>query len=136
MPPRREGPVVRTAGRFAIAVVVFALASCTSDADEPADAAWLPVWEAERALVDDIAADVASGDERCNELLGDLRASRETLLPTPNEVLDESVESWLALAESLAFDCPSDADEVVERVHDLEVLRAEIDAGVVADQNP
>lgn len=71
----------------------------------------------------------------CDPLVGQLRSSREELLPTPTESLDAVVHAWLTAAESVAFDCPSDDPDMLrDRLHEVAVLAAEIDAGLAADR--
>lgn len=119
----------------ALVASLLGSAACGSDGDDrPTDEAWAPVWATERDRVPDAAALVAGGEDLCGELTGELRSARERLLPTPTEALDDTVRKWTTDAVSLTFDCPvGDEEELDERLDDLAVLSAEIDAGLAVD---
>ncbi len=115
-----------------ILAMALAIAACGSDDDRPTAAEWRPVWDAARALVPSEAEIAEAGEEVCGSFLGEVRASREDLLPTPREVLDGSVRDWIAEAESIGLDCPDPGDDLSERLGDLAVLAAEVDGGLDA----
>ena len=118
----------------AVTASLVIMTACGSGDGRPSDETWRPVWEAQRDSVPDAGVFVDRGEDVCGELVGDLRSGREDLLPTPTEGLDDPVHAWLNHAESIAFDCPSDdPDRLRERLHDLDVLAAEVDAGLAAD---
>lgn len=78
---------------------------------------------------------VDQGRVLCDELVGQLRSGREDLLRTPSEGLDAAVRAWISHAQSLAFNCPTDESTILrDRLHDLDMLVAEIDAGLAVDQ--
>ena len=117
----------------AVALTVF-VAGCDSGDGRPSDEAWGVVWEVQRASVPAAGGFIDRGEDLCGELVGDLRSARKDLLPTPIEALDGPVDAWLSHAESIAFDCPTDdPDRLRGRLHELDVLAAEVDAGLVAD---
>lgn len=125
---------MRSRRLFLAATLVVAVACGTEDG-RPSDTAWEPVWEKWRDSVPAAEAFVDQGQVLCNELVGQLRVGRQDLLPTPSEGLDAAVHSWITHAQSLAFDCPTDDAEILRNeLHDLNVLVAEIDAGLIADQ--
>lgn len=110
------------------------LVACSSEPDRPSDAAWTPTWEQTRDLVPTAETLVDEGEARCESVLGEVRAAREDLVPTPSEVLDDTVDDWISRVESVMFDCPvDDADDLRDRLHDIDVVTAEIDAGLLAD---
>ena len=123
--------------RFLLAAVTVSLVivtACGSGDGRPSDEAWGAVWRAQRDSVPEAGVFVDRGEDLCGELVGDLRSGREDLLPTPTEGLDDPVHAWLSHAESIAFDCPvDDPDRLRERLHDLDILAAEVDAGLAAD---
>lgn len=116
----------------AVAIVALATGSCGGD-DRPSDADWAVEWAREQALVPTADELIAGGRTLCDELVGEYRESMSRLTPTPSDTLDDAVEEWVEQAESLVFECPSDAGEVEARRADLEVLVTEIDAGLDAD---
>jgi hypothetical protein len=121
--------------RLVVAAALLAVASCGTQDDRPNDTAWEPVWERWRDSFPAAEAFVDQGQVLCDELVGQLRSGRQELLPTPSEGLDAAVHAWIAHAQSLAFDCPTDASNMLrDRLHDLNVLAAEIDAGLIADE--
>lgn len=123
--------------RLLIAATVIVAAACGTDEGRPDETAWAPVWETQRDSVPAPEVFLDQGQVLCSELVGRLRSGREELLPTPIEELDAAVSSWVSHAESIAFDCPtSDPDMLRDRLRGLDVLVAEIDAGLVAIQNP
>lgn len=113
-------------------LVAAAVAGCGDD-DRPSDAEWSVEWENEQALVPSADELLDDGRALCDELVGDYREAMSRLTPTPTESLDDAVEAWVEDAESLVFECPDDAGEVERRLDDLDVLAAEIDAGLEAD---
>lgn len=108
------------------------VAACGGD-ERPTDAAWRSTWVARRALVPSADAIVAGGEDLCGDLVGRYRVELPALFPTPDEALDGVVREWSSQAESLVFDCPDDRAEIDERLLDLDVVAAEIDAGLAAD---
>lgn len=122
--------------RLLVVATLVAAAACGTDDLRPGDTAWAPVWGRWRDSVPAAEAFVDQGQVLCNELVGQLRSGRQELLPTPTEGLDAAVHAWITSAESIAFDCPTDDSTMLrDRLHDLDVLVAEIDAGLAADQN-
>lgn len=123
-------------GRWWLLVVVVTIVAAVgcSDDDRPSDSAWTEVWVAQRDSVPGADAFIEGGEEMCSDLLGDLRVGREELLPTPADSLDDAVHAWIDHAESIAFECPDDPEELDEGLHDLDVIAAEVDAGLAADE--
>jgi hypothetical protein len=111
----------------------LALSAC-SDEDRPTDGEWEQLWLGERDEFPSAETFLAGGQEFCDRLLGELRVDLPALLPTPAEGLDDAVDSWVKHAESIAFDCPSDRDELDDRLETLTILAAEVDAGLAADE--
>jgi len=120
----------RTLSVFAILTLALGLVACGGGDDRPAVEDWEPVWLATQALVPDAAELADVGEEACEPVLGDLRASREDLLPAPTGALDEHARAWLAAAEGLMLDCPSDADERQAAYEELDRLADRIDTGI------
>ncbi len=120
-----------------VAVTIVAAAACGTDDARPDDAVWAPVWQAQRDSVPAAEVFLDQGQVLCSDLVGQLHAGREELLPTPVEELDAAVRDWVSHAESIAFDCPTnDPDRLRDRLHGLDVLAAEVEAGLAADQTP
>ena len=76
---------------------------------------------------------LAGGADLCGDLVGQFRVEFPDLTPTPTEALDAAVDAWIGHAESIVFDCPDDRSDLSERLDELDVLAAEIDAGLAAD---
>lgn len=108
------------------------LAAACGD-DRPSDEAWRADWERRQELVPDVDTIIDGGSDFCGELLGEFRVELTQLLPSPTEVLDEAVQAWIDHADTIAFECPSDRTVLVERMRQLDLLAAEIDAGLNAD---
>ena len=115
------------------AVTSILLAGCGAGGDRPSDAAWKVIWERDRLLVPDADTIIAGGVDLCGDLVGQFRVEFPELTPTPTEGLDAAVEAWVGHAESIVFDCPHDRSDLEERLGELDVLAAEIDAGLAAD---
>lgn len=115
----RRGARVR-ALRLLCAVALIAAAGCDSGSDRPAADDWEPVWVRTEALVPDLDEVVAGGRDLCGKALGELRASRQELLPAPTSALDDLVETWLGHAETMLFECPHDRSTLAELELDLE----------------
>ncbi len=111
-----------------------ALLTACSEENRPSDAEWRVVWEERRAEFPDAAAILEEGGELCDELVGRLRGDLPELVPTPDEALDAAVEDWIAHAETIAFECPDDPSELADRFETLDLLSAEVDAGLAADR--
>jgi hypothetical protein len=107
-------------------------AACGGD-DRPSDEAWRREWERRQELIPDVDAIIDGGSDFCGELLGEFRVELTQLLPSPSEVLDEAVQAWIDHADTIAFECPSDRADLAERMRQLDLLAAEIDAGLEAD---
>lgn len=117
-----------------ITIALLLPSACGSGDDRPSAAAWQSRWEAARDLVPSADALTGDGEDACGGALGDLRAAREELVDTPRPVLDDSVSDWVSEAEALLLECPSDEEEVAERLENLEVLAAEVEAGLEASE--
>lgn len=124
---------LRRGRRLAVATVLLLVASCGDNDGRPSDRAWQSTWESRRQLVPDAATFVDGGREVCDNLLGEFRVQMPELLPTPTEALDDAVHAWIDHAESLVFECPDDRMALNDRIDVLDVLAAEIDAGLQAD---
>lgn len=72
------------------------------------------------------------GEDLCGERLGRFRTAMPALLPAPSEGLDTAVDEWIAHAETIVFECSTDPGELADRFETLEVLAAEVDAGLAA----
>lgn len=115
-----------------IAAIALIAGSCGGD-DRPSDAEWAVEWARERALVPTAEALTDGGRPLCDDLVGEYRESMSRLTPTPSAAIDGAVEDWVEQAESLVFECPSDVGEIAARLADLDVLAAEVDAGLDTD---
>lgn len=123
--------VRRTRSATCATALLAIVAGCSDGDDVPSADEWQPRWDEVRDIVP--AAEVIAGErgeEVCGDVLGTLREARDDAFPTPQAVLDDSVNSWFADAEALLFDCPSDLDVATERREALDVQGAEIDAGL------
>lgn len=120
-------------------LALLALTGCGPPA-RPDVAQWQSEWMRVRALVPD--ADASESDApraACEVLLVGARSARDWLLPTPSPDLDEPVQQWIKRAESLGFTCPAAhgrADAHREAIASLQVLEAEIDAGLQSATAP
>ncbi len=114
-----------------MAVCTLAVAACGGD--RPSDADWASEWAAEQAIVPSQDELLAGGRPLCDELIGEYREAMSRLTPTPSAALDDAVEEWVEEAESLVFECPTDPDEIADRLAALDVLAVEIDAGLAAE---
>lgn len=75
-------------------------------------ATWLPSWEAaKKAMPVRTSFDGTRDHEICGRALGQLRRSRERILPAPDDDLDRLVDAWLYLAEDILFECPESSGE-------------------------
>lgn len=129
-PTKRAGDL----GLICVALVVF-LSACGGGSERPSDSAWQDTWDRQRAAIPDADTIMAGGIELCAELLGDLRISLPELRPTPTEALDGPVAAWVAHVETIAFECPQDEPELAEQLRTLDLLTAEIEAGLAADSD-
>jgi hypothetical protein len=107
------------------------LAGCGED--RPSDDEWAQRWERERDAYPSAEEFLEGGEDFCGNLLGQLRVDLDELLPTPDESLDGAVGEWRTHAESIAVECPRDPDELARELDVLDVLAAEVDAGLSAE---
>jgi hypothetical protein len=114
------------------ALAIGVLAACGGD-DRPTATSWRGVWESRQALVPTADAISDGGQDLCGERLGLFRAEMPKLLPTPAEELDSAVGEWVSHAETMVFECPTDPADLAERFEILDVLAAEVDAGLIAE---
>lgn len=120
--------------RRALVTTWLAVATVVACGDARPDAAtWRGVWESRQALVPSADDVVAGGQDFCGERLGVFRTDMPALLPTPADELDGAVEEWIAHAETIVFECPTDPADVTSRFETLDVLAAEVDAGLEAE---
>jgi hypothetical protein len=115
-----------------ICFALVAITACGGD-DRPSDAAWRDLWVSRQALVPTPAEILAGGQDLCGDRVGVFRTEMPALLPSPADELDSAVEVWIAHAETIVFECPLDADELATRFDQLDVLAAEVDAGLAAE---
>lgn len=115
-----------------MALVVVVLWGC-GGADRPTADTWEDVWTSRQALVPTADAIVRQGEALCGERLGRFRSEMPALLPAPYEALDAVVKDWIAHAETTVFECPTDPVELDDRLATLDVLAAEVDAGLAAE---
>lgn len=122
----------RPAGHPYTAIVLLAvLAACGGD--RPSAAEWGPIWDTEQAAMPSADELAAGGQAGCDRLVAELRAGGDRLRPTPSEALDAAVESWLEHAKGIAFDCVDDVALLDEQYAELDILTAEVDAGLSAE---
>jgi hypothetical protein len=109
------------AARTAVVGLVAAVAAaCGGGTDRPAADDWEPVWVRTEAIVPDLDELAAGGRDLCGRALGELRASREEVLPAPTAALDDLMHAWTSEAETLLFECPESRTEAAELELDLE----------------
>jgi hypothetical protein len=115
------------------ALLAVGVSACGGD-ERPTDAAWRTIWEERLALVPTADAIASGGEDLCGDLVGRYRVELPALFPTPDPALDDVVREWTAELESLVFDCPDDPGELDGRLAELDVLAAEVAAGLAADE--
>ncbi len=115
---------------FVVVLACVIVASCSTNEDRPTAAEWAPQWEQRKSLIPDVEALLEGGREYCDELDGQFRVSLAELLPSPIDVLDEPVDAWSAHAATIVFGCSHDEAVLTEQLETLDVLAAEIDAGL------
>jgi hypothetical protein len=101
--------------------------------DRPEETAWTADWEAAQALVPSDDELIAGGRPLCDELIGELRETLPVLTPAPDKALDDSVDAWSDEAETIVFDCDLEPELLSERLDELDVLAAAVDAGLAAE---
>jgi hypothetical protein len=101
--------------------------------DRPEETAWTADWEAAQALVPSDDELIAGGRPLCDELIGELRETLPELTPAPDKALDDSVDAWSDEAETIVFDCDLEPELLSERLDELDVLAAAVDAGLAAE---
>ena len=106
-----------------------ALGGCGSG-DEPTEAEWLSRWERERDSVPTVEQMIDGGREYCDDLNGQYRERLPGIESPPIEVLDDTVREWIDEVEDLVFDCPDDPTEIAQRLDQIDILTAEIDAAL------
>lgn len=72
---------------------------------------WLVTWD---ETVELIPAEADLGEdppkEQCDTVLASLREAQESVIPTPDDTLDVTVNEWLMVAEGAFFECPPAPD--------------------------
>lgn len=117
---------------LATVVAAGTVGACSADNENLDGVAWESRWRDTAELVPTRADIDEEGEDLCGDFLGEVRDRRTELVPTPYEVLDETVREWFAKTEALGLDCGDDADTLDELLSDIDVLTAEIDAGLAA----
>jgi len=108
-------------------VLGLAFAACSSN--RPTASEWESDWNAVVSLIPDESLLDDDPTGVCQEVLVSLREQKETLFPSPDELLDETVRQWLEVAEGMFFDCPP-PNGFSESYAQLDELAAEVDAGL------
>lgn len=118
--------------------VVFAILLLAAGCAEarPSIEDWDEAWRNAVALIpeESALADPPS-EEMCENVLVSLRASADSLFPAPSPSLDETVQSWLEVAEGAFFDCPpagAEFDSFSSAYEAMSQLEAEVE-GVLAE---
>ncbi|MBT8207800.1 MAG: hypothetical protein KJO18_05975 [Acidimicrobiia bacterium] len=118
----------RLRGLVASTVVVLLLSSCS--AARPSWEVWDLTWATAQSAVPSASALVASGESGlCDSGLAQLRSIRSDLVPTPEPLLDETMNDWIETAEGALFACPPVNDESYEAAFaELDQLEAAIES--------
>ncbi len=113
-----------------VLVMVTLVAACGDGGpDRPALTAWQPAWLGLRDLLPDPDRIEDDGVEVCSKFLGEVRARRAGVIPTPDPSLDDPVTEWVAEAETVGLDCEREGD-LAKRLADLDMRAEEIDARI------
>lgn len=108
-------------------MVGLLISSCGQS--RPSAEAWQQDWNRVLAIV---PAEPAAGTDPatvgCEDVLAALRTEKETLLPTPDEAVDVTLNLWLEEAEGAFFECPPENGGFEKAYDEMERLRAEIEA--------
>lgn len=121
--------VIRTPSLVTSTVVlILVLSSCGTA--RPSWQVWDLTWATAQSAVPSASALVASGPSGlCDAGLAQLRDIRSDLIPTPEPVLDETMNEWIETAQSALFACPPIDDEAYEATFtQLDQLEAAIDS--------
>ena len=113
--------------------MVALAASCGGNDERPSSATWQGMWVSRQELVPTAAAIIEQREALCGERVGRFRTEMPALLPSPTEALDAAVSDWIAHAETIVFDCPTDPQLLADEFETLDLLRAEVDAGLAAE---
>lgn len=111
-----------------LVVLLMVLSSCGTS--RPSWEVWDLTWATAQSSVPSASALVASGESGlCDSGLAQLRNIRSDLVPTPEPLLDETMNDWIETAESALFACPPINDENYEAAFaQLDQLEAAIDS--------
>ena len=133
--PRRA---LRAASFALLAVLALPLLLACQRAERPELDAWEVLWREAEAVVPSVAElEGSEGESYCHDLLVAARELELTLLPAPIEALDAPIEAWITQAAHIGFECRARRgypEQSRAEMHDLEVLGAEINAGLEAER--
>ncbi len=132
MPSLTSNTTYRRWRLFVALLACVIVTACSTNDARPTAATWAPEWEQRKGLIPDVEALLDGGREYCDQLDGQYRVSLAELLPSPIDVLDEPVSEWSAHAASIVFGCSEDEAVLADQLETLDVLAAEIDAGLAA----
>lgn len=117
-----------------VILLTAALMATACSEPRPSIEAWDQSWRNVTSL---IPAESTLGDppseEACENVLVSLRASEDSLFPAPSQSLEETVRSWLEVAEGAFFDCPpagDDFDGFSSAYEALSQLEAEVEGAL------
>lgn len=97
--------IVKRLVKISMVIVLVTLASACAETRPSLDE-WVTSWNQvlsivpEEPLAGDLPRDV------CRNTLASLRTETETLFPTPDPVIEDTVRQWIATAEHTFFECP------------------------------
>ncbi|MEO6652313.1 MAG: hypothetical protein ABIP17_06625 [Ilumatobacteraceae bacterium] len=118
--------------RLIVVAVALSTTACGGGDSRPDASTWRPTWVERQALVPDAEAIIDGGEDLCGERLGTFRTEMPALRPTPTKSIDSSVDEWIALTETIVFECSDDPAVLGEQLDRFDALAAEVDAGLSA----
>jgi hypothetical protein len=115
--------------RFLAVLIALVLGLAACGGARPTASAWSITWENTLNLVpeqSDLGEDPPK--EQCETILASLREAQEDVIPTPDDLLDLTVNEWLLVAEGAFFECPPPEGGFDGAYRKLSQLEAEVDA--------
>lgn len=123
-----------TSKSLLLAVVLGLLLGSCGGGARPTASAWSITWDNTVALVPDEASlGEDPPKEQCETILASLRGAQEDVIPTPDDLLDVTVNEWLMVAEGAFFECPPSEGGFEAAYKKMAQLESEVDAFVTPD---
>ena len=121
---------LRSPAVLACVGLALSLLACEDGDDRPGPVAWGRAWEQTQAVIPEAPAFEDHPADLCGEILGEVRARSEEMLPSPSEKVDAAFHDWVERAETIGLDCTENTADFGEQLAELGALARRVDVAL------